>query len=393
MEPPPPASRGTGTVFLVVAATLALKLIVLAQLHDHPLLQPTGQLDTAVYVNLGRRVAAGDFRLGSEPYFLAPLYAYFLGLVFAFSGGSLLAARAVQVVLGTMAVGLVYATTCRWFEGRSRLSAALLLAGAGIVSFYEVTLLQASLDPFLTALALFLLARALPEGGPRRFGAAGLGLGLLALNRPNALVFAPVLVVLLLLSRGRGWVRTAAFVAGIGLALAPTTVRNWAVSGQPVLISSHGGLNFYIGNRAGADGTYRRIPGITPDIAGQAGDAQRVAEAARGRSLTAGEVSAYFLGLAAEWMRAHPGDALALLLRKMAYLLSDAEISLNHSYTYYARDEPTLLRFLVVGPWLLVPLGVFGLGARLLERKGDGFALWASFLPVYGLSVAVFFVT
>lgn len=376
-----------------MAVALVVKLIVLAQLHDHPLLQPTGALDTAVYVELGVRVAAGDLLLGSEPYFLAPLYAYFLGLVFALSGGSLLAARVVQVVLGATAVGLVYAASRRWFEGHAPLAAAVLLAGTGIVTFYEVTLIQAALDPFLTALALFLLARALPAGEPWRLAGAGLGLGLLALNRPNALAFAPVLAVFLLGPKGQGWPRAAALAAGVALAVSPATLRNWAVSGQPVLISSHGGLNFYIGNRAGADGTYRRVPGITPDIAGQAKDAQRMAEAARGRPLTSGEVSAYFLGLAAEWMRSHPGDALALLLRKLAYLLSDAEIALNHSYAYYARDEPTLLRLLVVGPWLLVPLGLFGLGVRFLERRRDGFALWAAFVPVYCLSVAAFFVT
>ncbi len=375
-----------------MAAALGVKLIVLTQLHDHPLLQPTGALDTAVYVDLGRRVAAGDLKLGSEPYFLAPLYAYFLGLVFALSGGSLLAARVVQVGLGALAVGLVYATSRCWFEGRAPLLGTVLLAGTGIATFYEVTLLQAALDPFLTALALFLLARALPAGGAWRFGAAGLGLGLLSLNRPNALVFAPVLGLLLLRPKAR-WPAAGAFVAGVVLAIAPVTVRNWAVSGEPVLISSHGGLNFYIGNHAGADGTYRSLPGITPDIAGQARDAQRVAEAARGRPLTPREVSAYFFGLAAEWMRSHPGDALALFLRKAGYVLSNAEIALNHSYTYYARDEPTLLRFLVVGPWLLVPLGVFGLALRLLERRHDGFGLWAAFVPVYALSVAVFFVT
>jgi tetratricopeptide (TPR) repeat protein len=204
----------------------------------------------------------------------------------------------------------------------------------------------------------------------------------------------PVLALLLWARAGlrEGLKPAAAFAAGCVLALAPVTARNWAVSGEPVLVSSHGGLNFYIGNRAEADGTYRRIPGITPDIAGQSRDARSVAETATGRSLTSREVSGYFTARALEWMRAHPGRSAALFLRKLAYLLSDAEIPLNHSYAYYQRDEKTLLRALAVGPWLLVPLGLFGLLDRLRRREGDGFALWASFVPAYALSIAAFFV-
>ena len=84
----------------------------------------------------------------------------------------------------------------------------------------------------------------------------------------------------------RGGREAAALVLGLALAVAPATLRNLAVSGEPVLVSSHGGLNLYIGNRAEADGTYRHVPGITPDIRGQARDARRVAEETAGRPLT-----------------------------------------------------------------------------------------------------------
>ncbi len=42
-----------------------------------------------------------------------------------------------------------------------------------------------------------------------------------------------------------------------------------------------GGLNFYIGNSPGADGTYQRLPGITPSIVGQTRDAMALAELGR----------------------------------------------------------------------------------------------------------------
>ncbi len=352
-------------------------------------------------------MTTGDVALrsatGGEPFFIAPLYVYFLALAFSVSGGSVVAAKVLQVLVGTAAVGLLRAAAQPWLGRTATLVAAALLALAGPVVFHETMLLQAALDPCLMALALFAVSRALHAGGWREWLLAGAAIGLFALNRPNALAWGAALAVALPLARGLagGARESAALMLGLALAIAPATLRNLVVSGEPVLVSSHGGLNFYIGNRAGADGTYRHVPGIIPDIRGQAADARRVAEAATGRSLSAREVDAHFRDLAFEWIRGHPLEAVRLFLRKLAYVLAAPEIALNYSYAYYAFDEPTLLRWLVVGAWLLVPLGLLGLVDRLRSGPRDGyeaagrwgFALWALVVPVYALSVAAFFVS
>ena len=247
---------------------------MLWQLNDHPLLQPVGQLDSGVYVALARQVAGGDLLLraatGGEPFFLAPLYLYFLAVPLALFGGSLLAAKALQIVLGTAAVGLLYAASRPWLGRPAAIVAAALLALTGPVVFHETILLQAALDPFLMALGLFAVSRALRAGGWRGWAIAGAAIGLFALNRPNALAWGLALAVTLPLARGlaRGGREAAALALGLALGVAPATLRNVVVSGEPVLVSSHGGLNLYIGNRAEADGTYRHVPGITPDVVG-----------------------------------------------------------------------------------------------------------------------------
>jgi tetratricopeptide (TPR) repeat protein len=374
--------------------TCASKLAVVWALHDHPLLQPQEGLDSHVYFELARRVAAGDLALGGEPFFVAPLYAYVLGLLLAVSDGSLLFARVGQALLGTCAVGLIIATARRWAGDRAGLAAGALAAATGLFTFHEALILQAALDPFLTGSALFLLSRALPDGGPGRFAAAGAAFGALALNRPNALLAAAAIATALAARRNARarWIAAGAFTAGLAIAIAPATLRNLAVSGEPVLIASHGGLNLYIGNHAGADGTYAAVPGITPNVAGQARDATRVAEQERGQTLTAGEVSRHFTGKAWDWIQSEPAVALTLFLRKLAYVFNEAELALNLSYRYYSHDEPTLLRLLRVGPWLLVPLGLTGLVFGP-QRRAPGFLVWASFVPAYALSVAVFFVS
>ena len=389
----------------MLAGVLAVKAVVLAQLGRHPLLQPHGNLDTAAYVELARSVVDGGPRAIGEPFFLSPLYVYFLAAVFK-GGGSLLGAKVVQILLGTAAVGLIWETARHWHGAGAAWVAAALAALTGLFTFQEVLTLQAALDPFLAALALALVSRTQADDRLWPLAAAGMSAGLLALNRPNALGWGLAAGILITLSSRRSQrdgaapsfarlpaVRGAVFTVCLLLALAPSALHNYAVSGDLVPIASHGGLNFYIGNNADADGKYRPVEGITPSIAGQARDAARVAEAEAGRPLSPGEVSGHFYRRAWDWIAQHPGQALRLFAWKVALLLNRAEVPLNYSYAYYRWDERTLLRALAVGPWLLVPLGLVGLLVPSMRARRPGYWVWASFVPVYGLSVAAFFVT
>ena len=369
----------------------ALKAIVVVQLRGHPLTQPTAGLDTTVYVDLAWQVAGGNYTLGPGLYFVSPLYIYFLAAVLnAFH--SFTAVRLVQIALGTAAVGCIFVAAREWCGPRAAWAAAVLAASTGLFTFYEALLLQAALDPFLTAAALAALAVALR--GRRSVGwffAAGLLFGIQTLNRPNMLIPAAVMVVLL--AAGRRWRPAVLMAVGLTAALAPVTVRNFAVAGDWSPVSSHGGLNFYIGNNPEADGTYHTVPGIRPNIAGQQEDARRVAEQAVGRPLGDSEVSAYFYGLGWNWVRSHPRDAAVLFARKLAYTFNAATISLNYSYPFYAYDARTLLAVLFVGAWLLVPLGLLGLVVAAPADRRFEYIVWASFVPVYAISVAVFFVS
>ena len=381
--------------FLVfLAAVFAAKLIVVLELRDHPLLQPGAGLDTTVYTQLASRVAAGDWWLGPGLYFVSPLYIYFLAATLA-AGDSFIAARVIQIVLGTAAVGFIYVAAREWFGSRAAWLAAILAALTGLFTFHEVLLLQASLDPFLTSAALAALALAFSRAAPRWFVASGVAFGIQTMNRPNVLI--PAIVIVALLAATRRF-RPAVFIAaGLLLALAPVTIRNAAVAGDWSPLSSHGGLNFYIGNNAEADGTYHHVPGITADIQGQQEDARRVAEAQVGGKLDDGDVSAYFYGLGWSWIRLHPADALDLFARKIRFVFNAGYISLNYSYPFFAYDARTLLALLFVGPWLLLSLGIVGLasgifgGGRLGSRTD--YLIWLSFVPVYAVAVAVFFVT
>jgi len=375
---------------LCLAGVFVLKLFVVLQLRDHPLLQPDVGLDTAAYAELARRVVAGDLALGPGLYFISPLYIYFLAAGLAVTD-SFTAVRVLQVLLGTVAVGFVFLSARDWFGARAAWIAAGVATLTGLFTFYESLILQAALDVVLTSAALFGVTRGLITRKSAWWIAAGAVFGLAVLNRPNmAFGFAGIAAALLITRRLRP---LALIAAGLAIGVAPVAVRNVVVSHQWSISSSHGGLNFYIGNSETADGFFHPVPGITPNIRGQAEDARRVAEKALGRPLSDAETSSYFFGLAWTWIRQHPIDAAGLFARKLGYTLSAHHVALPHSYPYYAYDVGTMLRFYAIGPWLLIPLGLVGLVffAPPPPRRRD-YLTWTAFVPGYAMGVAAFFV-
>jgi tetratricopeptide (TPR) repeat protein len=383
-------------LLLLLLAAFALKVVLLAHFDSHPLLQPVGDMDSGVYARLAAHVARGDVLLrgpGPVPYFVSPLYIYFLAAIHALSSGSLLAAKVVQIALGTAAVGLVWGMTRRLFDDRAALVAGILYALTGVVSFHEILILQAALDPFLTALFLYLVAVGLTSGSAssKVWVAAGAAGGLLALNRPNALLCVVAIALALASARVRPVV---ALLAGTAAIVALPFARNVIVSGEPVLISSHGGLNFLVGNGPGANGVYRAIPGITPDIGGQSADTKRLAEAEEGRPLATREISSHFAKKAWAWIASEPGAALALFAKKVRFVLSGDEAPLNFSFPWY-REKSLALKLLCVGPGLLVPLAGAGFVLALFAAAGAprrALLVWAIFVPAYVFAVAAFFV-
>jgi Flp pilus assembly protein TadD len=390
---------GLGAVFLV-------KLIVFSQLRDHPLLQPGAGLDTTAYVDLARRVLAGDWGLGPGLYYVSPLYIYFLAVVYGLTQ-SFTAVHIVQLALGTATAGLVFVMAREWGTVRAGWIAATMVGGCGVLTFHEIVLMQSALDPFLTACALTSLTLALrwdehtPTAGgvrPGWFLATGACFGIQALNRPQILL--PVLVIVLLLAAARRAKPAVLVATGLVAAMLPVAARNVIVAGQWSLVSSHGGLNFYIGNHDSATGLYQLIPGIRPEIEGQREDTRRVAEAAAGRSLSDDEVSGYFFDRAWQWIREEPAAAVRLFGRKLALAVHADHVALPHSFEFFADDERTILRWLVVNPWMVFPLGLAGFlftpSPRLRRASPPGvglrpFWIWAAFVPAYAVALAVFF--
>ncbi len=90
--------------------------------------------------------------------------------------------------------------------------------------------------------------------------------------------------------------------------------------------------------------------------------------------------------------RRYPGDAVTLAARKLLIVFNRTDVPLNHSYAFFRGEEGAVLRWLPVGPWLLLPFGLAGLAWPALRTRAQGYWVWGAFVPIYALTVAAFFV-
>ena len=390
----------------ILLLALLLRVVYVLQSQASPAFQRPS-MDALYHLEWARAFAQGrDFQPG--PFFRAPLYPWFLGVLLKSTGGSLLAARLVQALLGTLSVLLVALVAKRAFDARTALVAALLAATYWVTIYFEGEFLLPVLE-ILLDLAAILLALRMDERRTAWSAVwAGLAFGLATIVRPNVLLFVPFLALWIGL-RARADPRAGdlaasattsrpvprvllplLFLAGLAVPIAPITAYNRVVGKDWVLVSSQGGVNFWIGNHPGADGSSAIVPGTRADWWGGYRDAIRLAEIEEGRSLAPSEVSRHYSRKAWSWIFEAPREAALLELRKLRLFFTDWELPNNTSERFFAMRYGPVLRFLPYGFGLLAPLGLLGfaLAARSWRRL---FPVWA-FLPVYTASVVAFFV-
>jgi tetratricopeptide (TPR) repeat protein len=391
----------------VFGLALAVRLVYLWQMQDNPCFT-TPLMDAAYHDQWARRIAAGDW-LGHEVFFRAPLYPYFLGLIYHVLGTDPLAVRVVQFVIGSLTCGLTCLLGWRLVGPAVGLVAGLGAALYGPLIYFDGELLLPVLETFFAVALLLAVTWAVAPGPPGGTLAGegrvlpwlltGLALGLFALTRPNILVFAPVLAGYLIWRLGwRPGGRAVAWIAlTVALCLTPVTLRNYAVGGDWVLISSQGGLNLYIGNNPLSDGTSAVIPGTRATWWGGYRDAINIAERAAGHPLKPSAVSRYWTREARQFALTQPDMWLRLTGRKLFLFWYGHELG-NNAEEYAATWFSSLLAALMgaLGPLrypfgLLAPLALVGAGLAIRQRYRP-LTLPLLLVAVYSASIIAFFV-
>ncbi|MEW6320704.1 MAG: tetratricopeptide repeat protein [Acidobacteriota bacterium] len=390
----PSARAFAGPALAIFAVAMALRLTHVLLIR-HALVFNVLSGDARGYDAWASRIAAGDW-MGQEVFYQAPLYPYVLGALYTLFGRDLLVARVAQAAIGSLAAAALGYAGWRLHSRAVGLAAGLGLAVYAPAIFFDGILQKSTLDVFLTAIALALVADIVARGGTtRRWALLGLALGALSLTRENALLLVAVVAAWAAAPRGRlsrqGLSSTAALLAGVAVAVGPVALRNFAVGGGLYLTTSQFGSNLYIGNNPSSDGTYVALREGRGAPEFERTDATELAEAALGRRLTPGEVSAYWTRRALAYVRAEPLDWMALMARKAALLVNAEEMLDTESQEAYA-EVSWLLAWLgrVTHFGILFPLAVVGAWVAW-PRRADLWILYA-LTAAYALSVVVFFV-
>ncbi len=370
---------------LMFVVALTVRMIYLNQAETSPTFeQPI--MDERYHVHLAEQINADD-GLPKEPYYRAPLYPYFLSVMYRITGESIYGVKLLQIILGSLLPILVYLLGLRLFDRRTAYWAGGVCAIYPTFIYYDNALLITSIMILLTSLLALQLLRC--ETRPNRmasFVLVGLLLGLAGLARPNILLLGPALLVWIWLvirpqlGARKAMVRYLVIATASLIVVLPITIRNYVVADDFVFIAWQGGFNFFIGNNHESNGWSATVPGIDVTWEGGYREAIAIAEENEGRILELSEVSDFWYGLAWQEIRSDPSAFVGLLFRKLRLFLNGYEIP-NNQNIYLARKLGSIMQPLMFSNWLYIPFGlvaplaVIGLVLSLSQ--------WRKFLAVY----------
>jgi Tfp pilus assembly protein PilF len=346
------------------ASVFLLRLIVLLRLTGSPFLLPNSG-DMHFYNEWAQRIFHGQLTEHHAFYGL-PLYPYLLASLYALFGYSPFIPGFLQAILDGGTAVLIYKLAVKIFscpapvgrlggdgpQGsgyRARLGAAEpenrtrnffqryrgecigVLAGLGWGFFlpeeaYSAILMPAAGLIFVFWFVVWQIVHRRDAPTPLATLMLGVLIGFTAMGIATILFLAPLLFVALFFKWNwtgdtrRIWLAKPAAAAlafiGIGIGASPCWIHNYLIAGDPVFLSAHSGVNFWIGNNPVATGYPRFPPGLHAGQKAMLEDSITTAEKAAGRSLKRSEVSAYWSGKARSYIKNNFVAWLKLLLVK-----------------------------------------------------------------------------
>ncbi len=344
----PRDSRNLALGGYVFAAVLCLRLIVLARLSGSSFLLPNSG-DMQFYNDWARRILGGQWT-DHHAFYGLPLYPYLLAFFYKLFGynpflpglfqaaldagtGLLLYKLAVKI-FGTAAspktsqveadrsdlvsryrgqcIGAMAALGWAFFLPEEAYSVILMPTAGMIFVFWFVTWEIVRRREMPVILMTFLL---------------GLLIGITAMGVATVLFLVPLLLAAFFFKwktqtkrpaywRSRFAAVTLLFL-GIGAGTSPCWIHNYFMAKDPVFLSAHSGVNFWIGNNPVATGYPKFPPGLHAGQRAMLQDSITTAEAAAGRPLKRSEVSAYWSKKTTAYIKNNFDDWLKLVLLKI----------------------------------------------------------------------------
>jgi len=327
--------------------------------------------DSAVYLNWAKLISQEGWR-GTEIFYWAPFYPYFLSITFSILTKKLLGVYILQLAMGICSVGLIYLIAKRVFNERAGLMAAGLSLAYAPLTFFETKILAPVPSIFLGLVFMYLLTKAEQEKKLLYWFGGAAALGFAIICRPNYILVIPFTILGLLLIQRKQlrqrYVPILILAVIPSLVIGTVTLRNYAVGKDFVPISANAGITFAQGNNPRARGSMSILPEFSGQAMNQRHEETRIAERVVGRKLKPSEVNKFWFTWGLTFIRENPGQYLRLLLNKATLIFSNLELGSNYLLGVDEAVTPCLrLAFVPFG--FIMSWTVIGLASILIERR------------------------
>lgn len=388
-------SGETKYLFIIAFIALIIRLAFVIETQNTPVFENLFS-DSQIYnywaVNI---VNSGDW-VGKEPYFMAPAYPYFIAVVYSIFGQSIEILRILQVLLSSISIFIIY------LVGRNLVSKSVGYISAGMTAVYSVfifysgSILSETLQLFFYLILYLLLTNKDKITEHKHWFYIGLVLGIAAIFRANILLFIPVVIIWLFFQvRKNEQIKktflklTVFFLIGTSLPILPVTIRNYTVSNEFILLTTNGGINFFIGNNPFSPGVFSAPNDFDfySDLAGH-----RYAEKVSGKKLTEGEASSFWFKEGIKYFQNYPLEFTIKTLKKI-FIFFEADENPQSSIMspQFFKDEfSKVLHLPLVSFQLIWILALMGITTAIIRK--EKFSLIYLFLGVYVFSTALFFI-
>lgn len=205
---------------------------------------------------LGWKIASGQGYWVNNPYFpdgpvyyswRAPVFPLFLALVYKIFGHSFLAAKIALAIVSSVICLLIYLISRFFMTEKHSIIAVFLYAVYPASIFWTGYLAPETLTAFLLLLGIYFVLLSFD----RSIGfslIAGVVFGIAVLCRSVILVLVPLVpAAYFILKDKKAFKKSFVFIMGF-LVIMPWVVRNWMIHHCFVLVSTEGGVVFYIAN-------------------------------------------------------------------------------------------------------------------------------------------------
>jgi tetratricopeptide (TPR) repeat protein/4-amino-4-deoxy-L-arabinose transferase-like glycosyltransferase len=384
---------------LLIVAALVPRLLSLVGMETSPLFNfPV--IDSQFYHQRAVEIISGDF-MGSSTFWQAPLYSYFLAVIYWIFGVKIIIARIIGLLLGAISCYLIFSLAEKIVGRKIAWLAYAISVLYGPFIFFDAELLAPALLNFLVLLALNIMSAYQTKPKTYKIFLVGLFLGLAQITHGLIIVFLPFLYGWMdYISRRRGekiaitLKNFGVMLIGFLFAILLTTLHNYEVDNEFVPVSSNFGANFYLGNHPNYDSTTTIRPGMEWD--------EFIGEAAINGFQTPAQSSEFFTSRALHNITSDIPGYFGLLAKKFYLLLSGEEIKRNLDIYYF--KHYSYLTNILIWKWflkfpsgLVIPLALCGILIAFLNIgfARDKFDVWLILLFLISQTIAIllFFVS